>query len=80
MLKKLISDGKSEISTKKFPSWILGKHPEWPIVVASYSGDLATKFGQETRDIMGSPQYQDIFDTRLSSESKAKGFWKTVDQ
>lgn len=71
--------GKSEISTKKFPSWVLGKHPEWPVVVASYSGDLATKFGQETRDIMNSPQYQDIFDTRLSAESKAKGFWKTVE-
>ncbi len=69
--------GKSEISTKKFPSWILGKHPDWPIVVASYSGDLATKFGQETRGIMNSEQYQDIFDTRLSYDSKAKGFWKT---
>lgn len=69
--------GKSEISTKKFTSWVLGKHPEWPIVVASYSSDLATKFGQETRDIMNSTQYQDIFNTKLSSDSKAKGFWKT---
>jgi len=69
--------GKSEISTKKFTSWILGKHPEWPIVVASYSSDLATKFGQETRDIMNSAQYQSIFDTRLSKDSKAKAYWKT---
>lgn len=69
--------GKSEISTKKFTSWALGKHPEWPIVVASYSSDLANKFGQETRDIMMSPQYQSIFDTRLSRDTKAKGFWKT---
>lgn len=69
--------GKSEISTKKFTSWALGKHPDWEIVVASYSSDLATKFGQETRDIMNSSQYQSIFDTRLSSDSKAKGFWKT---
>jgi hypothetical protein len=69
--------GKSEISTKKFTSWILGKHPEWPIIVASYSSDLATKFGQETRDIMNSPQYQSIFSTRLSKDSKAKAYWKT---
>lgn len=69
--------GKSEISTKKFTSWALGQHPDWPVVVASYSGDLATKFGQETRDIMNSSQYQDIFDTRLSADSKAKSFWKT---
>src|SRR5690242_6498529 len=46
--------GKSEISTKKFPSWVLGHHPDWPIMVGSYSGELATKFGEETRDIMQS--------------------------
>lgn len=69
--------GKSEIATKKFTSWILGKHPDWPIAVASYSSDLATKFGQETRDIMNSERYQKIFKTRLSKDSKAKGFWKT---
>ena len=69
--------GKSEISTKKFTSWALGKHPEWPIIVASYSSDLATKFGQETRDIMNSPQYQSIFDTRMSKDTKSKSYWKT---
>lgn len=69
--------GKSEISTKKFTSWVLGHHPNWPIIVASYSGDLATKFGQETRDIMQSSQYQSIFDTRLRVDTKAKGYWKT---
>lgn len=69
--------GKSEISTKKFTSWVLGQHPDWKIAVASYSSDLATKFGQETRDIMNSPQYQTIFSTRLSNDSKAKGYWKT---
>jgi hypothetical protein len=69
--------GKSEISTKKFPAWTLGHHPEWPVIVGSYSGDLATKFGQDTRDIMQSAQYQRIFKTRLRADTKAKGYWKT---
>ncbi len=69
--------GKSEISTKKFSSWVLGHHPDWPIIVTSYSADLATKFGEETRDIMQSEQYQEIFDTKLRSDAKAKGYWKT---
>ncbi len=69
--------GKSEISTKKFPAWVLGKHPDWPIIVGSYSTDLALKFGQDTRDIMYSPFYQKIFNTRLRSDSKSKGSWKT---
>jgi hypothetical protein len=69
--------GKSEISTKKFAAWALGHHPEWPVVVGSYSGDLAVKFGQDTRDIMQSHAYQSIFSTRLRQDTKAKGYWKT---
>jgi hypothetical protein len=69
--------GKSEISTKKFSAWVLGHHPDWPIIVASYSGELATKFGEETRDIMQSSQYQSIFGARLRPDAKAKGYWKT---
>lgn len=69
--------GKSEMGTKKFPSWALGLHPDWPVIVASYSADLALRFGQGTRDIMNSYQYQKIFDTRLRSDTKAKGYWMT---
>lgn len=69
--------GKSEIATKKFPAWALGHHPEWPIIVASYSSDLATEFGQGTRDIMQSPTYQTIFNARLRPDTTAKGKWMT---
>jgi hypothetical protein len=69
--------GKSELTTKKFPSWALGNHPEWPIIVTSYSAELATDFGQATRDIMQSPAYQRIFNSRLRQDAKAKGKWLT---
>ena len=69
--------GKSESATKKFPAWILGLHPEWPIIVSSYSSELAVDFGQGTRDIMQSQEYQKIFKTRLRADTKAKGRWMT---
>lgn len=69
--------GKSETATKKFPAWILGSHPEWPVIVASYSSELAVDFGQGTRDIMQSPEYQKIFNTKLRADTKAKGKWMT---
>ena len=69
--------GKSDLSTKKFPAWVLGTHPEWPVMVGSYSSDLALQFGQETRDIMYRQAYQDIFQTRLRADTKAKGRWLT---
>ncbi len=74
-----VQHGKSELATKKFSAWILGKHPDWPIIVGSYSDDLATKFGQETRDIMQSSAYQRIFNTRLRQDTQAKGHWMTIE-
>ena len=69
--------GKSELATKKFPAWVLGQCPDWPIIVSSYSSDLAIEFGQGTRDIMQSGNYQDIFKTRLRPDTKSKGRWMT---
>lgn len=69
--------GKSELSTKKFPAWALGHHPEWPVAVASYSSELAVDFGQGTRDIMQSTAYRAIFKSRLRYDTTAKGKWMT---
>lgn len=69
--------GKSAEATIKFPSWVLGKSPELPVIVTSYSQDLATDFGLATRDLMNNDNYQVIFDTRLRADTKAKARWMT---
>lgn len=71
--------GKSDMTTQKFASWILGNNPELPIMVSSYSDELATDFGQKTRDIMQSNVYKVMYDTRLRADAKAKGKWLTGD-
>jgi hypothetical protein len=69
--------GKSDEATQKFPSWVLGKNPTFPIVTSSYSDELATDFGQKTRDIMQSDEYKAMFNTKLRPDAKAKGKWLT---
>jgi hypothetical protein len=69
--------GKSDMATQKFPSWVLGKNPTIPVMVSSYSDELATDFGFKTRDIMQTLEYQVMFDTKLRSDAKAKGRWFT---
>jgi hypothetical protein len=69
--------GKSDTATQKFPAFVLGKHPEWPIMVSSYSDELATDFGMLTRNLMTSEEYSAMYDTRLRSDAKAKGKWIT---
>lgn len=71
--------GKSDESTQKFPAWVLGKSPELPIIVASYASDLATKFGQATRDLVNGNNYQALFKTRLRDDTQAKSHWMTDD-
>ena len=72
--------GKSDLATQKFPAWVLGKSPDFPIIVSSYSQDLATLFGQSTRDLMDTANYQYIFDTRLRSDTKSKANWMTKEK
>lgn len=64
--------GKSEKTSKRFPSWYLGRNPKRLVIAASYNSDLASDFGREVRNIMASPEYGDIFPgSRLRQDSRA---------
>lgn len=60
-----------------FPAWAVGRDKDADIIVSSYSGDLATTHGRETRNLMGTKKYQNVFKTRLATDSTAKGKWNT---
>jgi len=72
--------GKSHTATTLFPTYALGKHPEWPFIITSYSADLAQSFGMKARDIIQTnPNYPAIFPkTRIRKDSKAKDKWITT--
>lgn len=69
--------GKSELATIRFPSWVLGAHPEIPILECSYNDTIAQKFGLKTRDLVQSDRYKKIFTTTIRADQKAKGSWLT---
>jgi predicted phage terminase large subunit-like protein len=69
--------GKSELASRRFPSWFLGRNPRRNIIAASYNSDLATDFGREVRNIVNSKGYRALFDTELSSDSTAANRWHT---
>lgn len=60
-----------------FPSKVVGNNPDKSVIVASYSGDLATDHGRITRNLIQTEKYQNIFKTRLAPDSTAKGKWNT---
>lgn len=70
--------GKSEGSTRRLPSFILGRRPDTRLAVVSYSAPKARKFNREIQRIIDSPEYAEIFpDTRLNSKNIATvaGSW-----
>ena len=61
--------GKSELLSRRWPAWRLGLDPDRKIVLASYSGSLASSFNRDAQAIMAQPQYQEIFPDTIIPES-----------
>lgn len=68
--------GKSELVSRRFPAFILGKNPNAKIIATSYSASLASSMNRDVQRIIDSPEYQELFpNTRLAKagEGIAKG-------
>lgn len=64
--------GKSELVSRKFPAWLLGRSPNTKIACCSYSSTLATGFARQVQRIMQGEQYGRIFPTgALGARAKA---------
>lgn len=69
--------GKSELASRRFPAWYLGRDPGKQIIAASYNSDLANDFGREVRNIVASFEFQSLFPVELAQDSKAANRWHT---
>lgn len=69
--------GKSELASRRFPAWYIGRNPGKQIIAASYNSDLASDFGREVRNIVSSPEYSKLFGTALAADSQAANRWHT---
>ena len=68
---------KSEFASYLLPSWFLGKFPDKKIIQTAHTAELAVGFGRKVRNLVSSEDYQKVFETKLSSDSKAAGRWNT---
>ena len=64
--------GKSELASKRFPAWCLGRDPKRQIIAASYNSDLASDFGRNVRNIVAAPEFGQVFTgVSLAPDSQA---------
>lgn len=62
---------KSHCASVVFPAWLLGKDPSARIICASYGQDLAENLALESRKLIQSAMYQQIFPARLDPRKSA---------
>lgn len=61
--------GKSQLCTRHFPPYVLGKRPTTKIAVCSYSATLAQSFNRDIQRIIDDTPYHEVFPNTTLSES-----------
>ncbi len=62
--------GKSEGSTRRLPSFLLGKDPNKKIAVISYNAPKARKFNREIQRVIDTGEYRELFPETMLSGTK----------
>lgn len=63
-------NGKSELGSRRFPAYLLGKDPNAQIIASSYSADLASRMNRDVQRIIDSDEYRELFpDVGLNGSS-----------
>ena len=71
---------KTEIAVVNFMAWALGQVPDAEFIHTSYSGKLATGNAWQTRELVQSQEYREIFpDVVLRQDSAARDEWRTTE-
>lgn len=69
---------KSELASRRFPAWYLGRHPDKQLIAATYSGEFALDFGRDVRGIVQDERFSKLFpDVTLAADSQAANRWHT---
>lgn len=62
--------GKSELTTRRLPAFLMGRNPDLKLAICSYSATIASNFNRDIQRIIDDKAYYDIFpDTSLNENS-----------
>ena len=67
--------GKSELCSRNFPPWHLGRNPDHEIISCSYNVSLAMTFSKKVKGVLEDESYHPVFDARLDPNDKSAEEW-----
>ncbi len=68
---------KSEFASYLLPAWMVGRNPKLKIIQSTNTTELSVRFGRKAKALMDTPEYKEVFETRLKEDSQAAGKWET---
>jgi predicted phage terminase large subunit-like protein len=72
--------GKTQLTTKTFPAWYVGRNPKNSVIVATYNEKFSVDLGRAVRNLMRSPMFGQVFpDVCLETGSQASDFMTVED-
>ena len=67
--------GKSELASKNFPAWHLGRFPDHEFIACSYNLSLAMGFSRKVKQIIDDTLYKTVFDVGLDKNNQSTEEW-----
>lgn len=62
--------GKSQIVSRSFPAYALGRNPDMTVIATSYSAELSSRFNRDVQRIIDDEPYREVFpETCLNSRN-----------
>lgn len=70
----------SQIVSRAFPAWMMGRHPDMPVILGSYAAKLAEGHGRWVRNRLASDENRALFPgTELAPDSSAVDTFSTTE-
>jgi predicted phage terminase large subunit-like protein len=70
---------KSEIASRRFPAWFIGRHPDNQVLLASYGDEIAEDLSRNVRNILKDAYFHALFpNVQLATDTTAAGRWETT--
>jgi predicted phage terminase large subunit-like protein len=64
--------GKSELVSRRFPAWVLGRNPNAKIIATSYAAEIASSFNRDVQRIIDEKKYHELFPATTLSGSNVR--------
>jgi predicted phage terminase large subunit-like protein len=69
--------GKSELASKHFPAWYLGRNPQQRVITCSHTSALAYRFSRQARNIIADSRWP--FSSKLAADLASVQSWDLQD-